>query len=187
MVKNGCKIPCIFAKAGTIKRKSSKSGQQRFIKKVVLYDKNIRNEFESSHDIALLKTIKPFELGDLVKTIKWDPNVHYDEKATIYGWGATLKGSAKILQKKDLTLIQREKCEDMIKRRSAKLKDYEICTNESPCYGDSGGPLIQVINGKQMLIGITSWTYHNCSVPPTVFVFPGYFDAWLKQEIKKLE
>lgn len=189
-MENGSTILNLLAVAGTVKNYKSKSHQQqeRLIKKIVVYDNDFHNNFRNSADMALLKTFKPFKLNGNVKLVKWGHNVNYNEMATIFGWGRTLKNSvAEILQKKDLTLIPREKCKEMLQKSSSvKLKDYEICTIESPCFGDSGGPLVQQINGEQTIVGIASWTFDNCVVPPTVFVLPGYFDAWLKDNIKRL-
>lgn len=186
VVKNGHRIRTIFASAGTNKR--DEYGQKRLIRKVVLYDSHNDDSFNRITDITLLKTSQPFKLGEYVKTIKWTNNIDYNKKVTIFGWGRTGPNSVpEFLQTKDLHLIPRKTCQELVAKTNIKIKDFDICTNESPCNGDSGGPLIQKVNGKQMLVGIVSYTYYGCTKPPTVFVSPGYFDAWIKKTIKQLK
>lgn len=188
-MENGHTTPYLVAIAGTKTPQKSRKGQKRLITNIVLYDKDYYVNNHNSHDIALLKTNKPFKMNDNVKLVKWGHTVDYNEKATIYGWGKTLTEEvASYLQKKDLNLIPRDKCRKMAKKNAkVELREHEICTEKSPCFGDSGGPLVQTVNGEPTLIGIASWAVDNCTVPPTVFVFPGHFDAWLSSEMKRLQ
>lgn len=189
MVAHGHPLHGFVAVAGTTTPKKFNSNKQkRLIKDIIVYDKDFRNIFEFSHDIALLTTVKPFKLNDNVKLIKWAKNVNYDETATVFGWGMTRTSlTPKILQKRDVTLIPHKKCREMAKLINLpEPRTYEICTTESICNGDSGGALIQIMNGQPTLIGIVSWSHKDCSVPPAVFVNPGFFDAWLNFDLKRL-
>lgn len=48
------------------------------------------------------------------------------------------------------------------------------------CNGDSGGPIMGSLNGKNYVLAVVSWGYH-CSMPvPTIYVKVNSFVSWIK-------
>ncbi|MFK0250212.1 S1 family peptidase [Amycolatopsis azurea] len=110
-----------------------------------------------AYDVGALKLAKsanqqPLRLGG--ETTK--PGT----KVTMYGWGTDLpsgdtKNLPRKLQKLDTTIVDREKCAD------AGIGVYEICTDnpygtDGPGGGDSGGPVVEMVDGEPRFVGIIS-------------------------------
>ncbi|RWS22313.1 Trypsin-1-like protein [Leptotrombidium deliense] len=77
------------------------------------------------------------------------------------GWGLTKTGaSSSVLVRADIQEYSFEKCSKMwnaSKRLSSKIQICASSKNISSCSGDSGGPLMQKVNDKIVLAGITSF------------------------------
>lgn len=49
------------------------------------------------------------------------------------------------------------------------------------CSGDSGGPLFAILNGRQILAGITSWGAEDCEIGlPSVYVRLSYYTSYIR-------
>lgn len=53
----------------------------------------------------------------------------------------------------------------------------------SACSGDSGGPLMGVLNGKNYVLGVVSYGYHCADPAPTIYVKVNSFVPWIKDII----
>ena len=51
------------------------------------------------------------------------------------------------------------------------------------CGGDSGGPLMGVLNGKNYVLGVVSYGYHCAYPAPTIYVKVNSFVPWIKDTI----
>ena len=51
----------------------------------------------------------------------------------------------------------------------------------TPCYGDSGGPLIKV--GTNIQVGIVSWGIYCINYLPTVFTNVGVYHDWIQNKL----
>lgn len=72
------------------------------------------------------------------------------------------------------------------------LKDNQICAGDSrpmsdTCRGDSGGPLLQTIDGVPTLVGITSFGQGVCDSNklPSIYTRVSSFLEWIKLETQK--
>lgn len=95
-----------------------------------------------------------------------DDSLNNTQVAAI-GWGLMdTRGEkyADVLQKINLQLISRKECSDdyLVKKRNWSIGADMLCAKTNmgttaTCAGDSGGPLLQKINGRDVQIGIVSW------------------------------
>ncbi|UYV73377.1 CLIPD7 [Cordylochernes scorpioides] len=89
-------------------------------------------------------------------------------RAVVTGWGKTdpalsNRYGTRLLQKVEVPIISNKECERWHRSRGINLKIYPemICAGyesgqRDACVGDSGGPLMVVIEGRWTLVGITS-------------------------------
>lgn len=76
-------------------------------------------------------------------------------------------------------------------------RDYneheQICAGGTPltrtgiCSGDSGGPLIQMVNGKWVLFGITSYSHRDQCAHPSYadgFTRVKFYRNWINEQLK---
>ncbi|OLZ43591.1 hypothetical protein BS329_38710 [Amycolatopsis coloradensis] len=82
------------------------------------------------------------------------------DKVTMYGWGSDLPSGdtsnlPRKLQQLKTTIVDPAECAD------ANIGVYEVCTDnphgtDGPGGGDSGGPVVKVVDGVPTLVGIIS-------------------------------
>lgn len=69
-----------------------------------------------------------------------------------------------ILKYVDLPIVPFEECKKALVAVTCNVLPSMICAgggDTDSCYGDSGGGLVGVRNGKPVLVGLTSWGYGN--------------------------
>ena len=139
-----------------------------------------------TNDLGLLKLtepvvgIKPVSIPTAAQVAK----VNKLNKFRIYGWGQDQnKEPAKFLRTANLDL------QDSAARRAygsgfkpeVMLASGRYIKAEriyaGGCHGDSGGPLMGSVDGKQVLVGLTSWgSAHGCDRgKPTIFTRVSYY------------
>ena len=139
-----------------------------------------------TNDLGLLKLtepvvgIKPVSIPTAAQVAK----VNKLNKFRIYGWGQDQnKEPAKFLRTANLDL------QDTAARRAygsgfkpeVMLASGRYIKAEriyaGGCHGDSGGPLMGSVDGKQVLVGLTSWgSAHGCDRgKPTIFTRVSYY------------
>uniref|UniRef100_A0A1A9WKL0 Lectizyme n=1 Tax=Glossina brevipalpis TaxID=37001 RepID=A0A1A9WKL0_9MUSC len=112
--------------------------------------------------------------------------------AIVYGWGSTSKTNSEIypnvLQMATVEIISRKVCEDVLGYQANNLHSTNLCTGplngkSGICSSDSGGPLVQKSNGKNILIGIVSWGEKPCGQKnsPSVYVRVSAILTWISQ------
>ncbi|KAJ2359384.1 hypothetical protein GGF43_000002 [Coemansia sp. RSA 2618] len=115
------------------------------------------------NDISLLRLGSAVS-SNKVSTITIDTSSVGDgTKVTALGWGYTEPNgsqASKQLKKGDMTTLSKEKC-GAIDTKFNGNDGPRICvaadTGTDTCPGDSGGPLIRQVGGKNVLVGITSF------------------------------
>ncbi|XP_066473853.1 granzyme A-like [Tiliqua scincoides] len=174
-------------------RKGGEQGRQHIkISKIFVYPDYNLYTFE--HDIMLLKLqkiaktdkyVRPLPLPSTSKDVQ--PGTH----CLVTGWGRThyKKRSSETLREVDVTVMDRETCNDEKHWNSKTVEDNMLCAGDRNaekgfCLGDSGGPLI--CNGKQR--GIVSFTReYTCGDPKYPGVYTGLTQehlSWITRVMK---
>ncbi|MFV1983826.1 MAG: serine protease, partial [Thiohalomonadales bacterium] len=137
-------------------------------------------------DIALLKLVTPVKNATLnyIDPILMQQIVHNDNLTAI-GWGVlndTIFIAPDILQEVQLPYVNFNICNDAM---LGQVGIDSICAGpvsggKSPCYGDSGGPLLYNNNGKYFQVGIVSWG-NGCGTPDSYGVYTkvSYYNDWI--------
>lgn len=150
------------------------------------------NPVTLENDIALIRLPRPYyglgvdrvemapkDIGDLV-------GVHL----TSSGFGTTEKNTTGVLLKVELQVINNDEC---IFASEVLVTENTICTTftetkySGVCHGDSGGPLFVRLNGKPLLVGVTSWIYGwGCAQSKlSGFVRVSNYRDWIERIIKE--
>lgn len=142
-------------------------------------------------DIGVLGVSASFDYNDFVQPIALplQDDVHTGI-ATLYGWGSISNTSTAIfpshLQKVDKDIMTFQQCNQFFS--SPPLHTSNICTgpvnsNIDGCNGDSGSPLVQIINNVVQVIGVVSWGPSPCGPGPSVKVHTSAFIDWINAQI----
>ena len=137
-------------------------------------------------DIALLRLAssvraEPIQLG---------VGAQVGLSSRLLGWGQTCPrkggcGGPMILQQLDSLVLNSASCKGI-----NGLSEFCV---DSPgrvagaCYGDSGGPQITLVNGRWVLLGVTSRAGSSnptCTVAPTIYTSIEPYAQWLNQNSK---
>jgi secreted trypsin-like serine protease len=124
----------------------------------IIVDPNY-NKTSTDHDYAILELEEAIIFSKAAKpaclpTIGNTAETYEERKATVTGWGTLSSGGAipTILQKVVVTLITKEKCEELYPGR---VSPHMMCTldvGKDSCQGDSGGPLVLTENERKALV-----------------------------------
>jgi len=114
----------------------------------------------------------------VIEMAEAETNKQYTGMATTSGWGYTYgfdHVTPNQLYYTTLPLVSQSTC-NSIWGHAVTITDRIQCAGgdgqSTICAGDSGGPLVIQENGKNVLIGVTSWSESNCST-----LYPG---GWAK-------
>ncbi|CAM4010645.1 S1 family peptidase [Vibrio neonatus] len=161
-----------------------------------IYYRNDYNDDLSArmpNDIAILKLNAPRQVGEAVDWAM-DESYRHDSNAqfTAVGHGTTNDDNLgnHALQKVGLTLVDNEKCrqefgDGITQSHLCFDGEYNPVTQlkNSTCNGDSGGPLYWTHNGRNILVGITSFGPTVCGTPlrslTSVFTEVADYNFWI--------
>ncbi|XP_023237407.1 chymotrypsin B-like [Centruroides sculpturatus] len=141
----------------------------------------------SNNDICIIEFSPPVHLGKDLKAIALPPQniqpIPYTP-CIVWGWGRTsYKGSTpSILQRADLMIVSKERCQESSRIRSTKTVICAAGSNgESPCNGDSGSALLVQINNFYVAYGITSYGSATCKTNnlPAFFTDVSKYINWI--------
>lgn len=154
--------------AGDWKPKQSSDFRQRRASAKV-YKHPEYNSRTFSHDYALVKVDRPFDLDNCVGTacLPREADVPVGSQCWITGWGTLQAGGRQpnTLQEAEVGIISNEACYKEFGYSSSQIDSSMICAQGSKngqisdaCQGDSGGPLVcQNPAGAWGIYGATSW------------------------------
>ena len=140
-------------------------GERIKVKNIVLHPKY--DSDTKVYDFAILElanatTVTPIEILFDEK----DPAVAPGVLATARGWGATSPGGSlsSVLKEVGLKVWSNKDCQaafDMVNPSLTPVDVTMLCAGgvkgEDTCSGDIGGPLTVTKDGKDVLVGLTSW------------------------------
>ncbi|XP_035789541.1 CLIP domain-containing serine protease B14-like [Anopheles albimanus] len=168
------------------------------VKRVALYPEYAVNAAAHLHDIALIELAEQVAYSEYIVPICL-PLLESSESLSIppieytaAGWGATLEsdGMTPVLQAVDLLPYDKERCRKVYPVPSAHgIGDGHICAGgargQDTCDGDSGGPLMQRIDGVAYLVGITSFGWPECGREgkPGVYTNVTHYLDWVAYEV----
>ncbi|CAF3541616.1 unnamed protein product [Rotaria sordida] len=151
------------------------------------------------NDIALLKLNKPLNFNDnlyvtptCIPTINASRNISQYPKngtrLTVIGWNSIRQGKVDIfnpLQQREIFVIDNN---NPMCLRSFIDPEKQFCTGflkdgRDPCYGDSGGPILQWMSNRWEQVGIAS--YSRCGIPgyPSIYTRLAYYIDWINSII----
>ena len=140
--------------------------------------------WQVGHDIALIKLARPVKAAPArIGTVPATKPV----PVRLIGWGVTSPDAEKApvrLQEVDSKVLKRGVCRE--------VTGGDLCVDDpahpgtSACFGDSGGPLLRLVDGAWRLVGATS-RYGGSRGPicigTTVYTSVGYHRPWLEKTI----
>jgi trypsin len=149
------------------------------------YDDNSKD-----NDIAIWKINAPKGKRTNVEIDDGKYGKDPDTLLTAIGWGRVYSGgpaSPKLLEVK-LPIYDYKQCYlDYAKYGYDIYEDIMVCAGypegkKDTCQGDSGGPLFKYIDGKQILVGVTSFGI-GCAFPdlPGIYARASNYATWIKQ------
>lgn len=94
-----------------------------------------------------------------------------------FGWGSTSGFSGQqitvedVLQTSNHPIIENSLCAEVLSVLGFPFGQAGLCTGPlnasvSKCYGDFGAPLVQIVNGEPVIVGVFAWTpVEPCNSP----------------------
>jgi secreted trypsin-like serine protease len=165
------------------------------IKKVVLHPRFTGEDESRRNDIALifLKSAPWINSENILPTNSFPDFPHRNTKRLrVYGMGdqhpllPIRDGKLHFAQVPNIPLAECRKF-----RGYQAVPASVICAGEEDggpdtCTGDSGGPMTAFLNGKEILIGVTSWG-EGCGEPemPTIYTRVSWHHQWVEEEIRR--
>jgi trypsin len=150
------------------------------------------NSSSNHNDIAIWKIDAPEGERTNVDIDDGSIGMEADTLLTAIGWGRTSFGgpaSDKLLEVK-VPVFDHETCKSNYGKRGAVIdEEKQVCAGypegqKDTCQGDSGGPLFKYENGKQILVGVTSFGI-GCAFPdlPGVYARASNYAEWIEQNL----
>ena len=167
--------------------------QEIGVEKIIVHER-YNNPLRYSNDIALIKLVKPADLGvgvglvcmpDVSHPLPFD---NLNKKCWITGWGTLSSGGSQpnTLMEAQVPLVSKQRCQSVY---PGQINDSMLCAGldeggVDTCQGDSGGPLVCEFNGTWYLEGITSWGY-RCAYARKygIYSYVRKLKAWVSRNI----
>ncbi|KAF2899149.1 hypothetical protein ILUMI_07028 [Ignelater luminosus] len=143
-----------------------------------------------NHDIALLRMEQKVRFSDRIYPIPLATHrTDANRKLTVSGWGKTSDTSAisPTLKYVELNTISNNECAGVYGSRV--VINETLCCRGNPhhstCSGDSGGPLIELVNGRWVQAGVVSFVHASgcASGNPSGYVRVENYLKWIRSTI----
>lgn len=154
---------------------------------------NVKNQME--HDIGLIRLRRDVVFTEFIKPICM-PSAQLKSNAgdqlTVAGWGKTLENTrSAIKQKLVVNVNSHGECVNKFAYIFRTITENQMCAGgeylEDSCAGDSGGPLMKLVNELQWYAeGLVSFGQTNCGSEgwPGIYTrVPAYVD-WIRSNVK---
>ncbi|XP_065078766.1 CLIP domain-containing serine protease B15-like [Ochlerotatus camptorhynchus] len=159
------------------------------------YNKTVRNKV---HDITLLKLARDVQFSKYVRPIclPFDETIRNlpidDEDFTVTGWGQTETAVRSGTQLHvDIIGKSLEVCNEKFSIANITLADTQICVGgekgKDSCKGDSGGPLMRLVNSVWYQTGVVSFGNRFCGSEgfPGIYTNVAKYLKWIEQDVNK--
>jgi hypothetical protein len=153
------------------------------------------NEETFVNDVMVLKITSPSSLPPIALNDDFSSPIDGENVVSI-GLGQTDDGSpSEMLRKVTVPIVAHDQCAadhaDIIV--GGVVEDVMLCAGleeggKSACFGDSGGPLLELRGDKYIQVGINSWNDGECANPnsPGVYTRVSGVKSWIDQMICEL-
>ncbi|XP_058820292.1 CLIP domain-containing serine protease B15-like isoform X1 [Topomyia yanbarensis] len=155
------------------------------------YDLKVRNKL---HDITILKLAEEVIFDKYVRPIclPLDPTVRQlpidQNDFTVSGWGQTETAYRSAVQLHvDLLGRSNEICDEAFAIANIKLAETHICVGgekgKDSCKGDSGGPLMRLVDGVWYQFGVVSFGSRFCGSEnfPGIYTNVARYVDWIEE------
>lgn len=173
--------------------------QEYKIEKIIVhpkYDKDVQNKV---HDITLLRLAEDVQFGKYVRPIclPFDETIRDmpidDEDFTVTGWGQTNNQTRSAFQMHvDLIGKTPDVCNEKFSMANITLEETQMCVGgeagKDSCKGDSGGPLMRLVNLVWYQAGIVSFGIRFCGKEgyPGIYTDVTKYLKWIEEEANQL-
>ncbi|XP_063587070.1 proclotting enzyme-like isoform X2 [Penaeus indicus] len=145
------------------------------------------------NDIAVIKLPRAVTFTDTIRPICLPTSADTMEGAvaTATGWGTlSFYGEeSQVMQAVDLDVWSNDLCSMAWAKIYMTIASTQVCAlgnGKDTCSGDSGGPLAVQVDGKYVLLGITSYG-HGCATPgvPGVYTRVSSYLTWIAAHVEE--
>ncbi|XP_039443785.1 serine protease easter-like isoform X1 [Culex pipiens pallens] len=169
-----------------------------FVERVIPHDQYSRTSKNHEHDIALIKLSKRAPSTDsispiCVPTADMASELRVDrESFVVAGWGKSSDLDSSSIRKLKVTLPGKPmaKCTKAYASQSVEFTENQLCVGgtagRDSCRGDSGGPLMVIIDNHWHLAGIVSVGPVDCGTEgiPGIYTRLGSYLGWIAGRIE---
>ncbi|GGK03387.1 serine protease [Pilimelia anulata] len=171
---------CTSGGGGNVRLDSNNKNSGGEVVRVTRYTNH--PQYRTIHDIAVGELASPAKTPP-IPIAAAHPTV--GTKSKLLGWGATTASGgspSSVLKELDTSMVDAGRCRGI----SQFDPSGDICTdnpggNQGACFGDSGGPQISQVDGKWVLIGVTSRGEQTCARNPSIYTSVPAHLSWIKQ------
>ncbi|KAG5670590.1 hypothetical protein PVAND_000841 [Polypedilum vanderplanki] len=171
------------------------------IEETIVHENYNPQSLSQWNDIALLRLSTKVQFNDFIKPIclQQDRNLKITDilgqSLVVAGFGATEFSSSSTTKQHVSIIVQpSEKCDQIFRKEGRRLTDTQICAggvkNEDSCRGDSGGPVMKLVNINQelswVLYGIVSYGAQPCGEAnvPGVYTKVDQYIEWISSKLR---
>jgi secreted trypsin-like serine protease len=166
-----------------------------------MHEKYAPQSLNQHNDIALLRLSSRVQYNDFIKPICLQPDRNLKitdllgQSLVVAGFGATESASSSSTkQQVSIRVVETDKCDQIFRKEGRRLADTQICAggvkNQDSCTGDSGGPLMKLVNINQelswVLYGIVSYGSKPCGEAniPGVYTKVDQYIDWITSKLR---
>ncbi|KAL7569270.1 hypothetical protein ACA910_016822 [Epithemia clementina (nom. ined.)] len=145
-------------------------------------------------DMMIIKLAAPLEKANVIQMNNGDYGPTQSQPLLVIGWGAIDEDSNGLVfphmpHYAEVTYISNSRCErtkiDGNQQYLGHLFPSMMCAGSfgrDACQGDSGSPLVESFNDRDIMVGLVSWG-NGCAKYPGVYTRVSYFFEWARQKI----
>lgn len=160
--------------------------QQFGIEKTIFHEDFKEDVTKLENDIALIRVNRPIEFGSKMKPVCLpfgDNRIMAPRTGTLLtfsGWG--VMENSKTIAKLDaiFVLLDRKWCEKPVSETQLCV----VAAGQANCYGDSGGPLMKLVNDRMILEGMVSYGNWDCQDHHSVYTRIRSYGHWLDENMQ---